>query len=380
MHERPPRTPTELEETSSKFADDELRDVDSSSQTYSKEQSDREDDRPKRRIVKFEQQLANNKIPPDSPKSLSSSSSSSSSSSDEEEPETKEVTTGMGNLRMNDSKSNEGVVEISGQFLRKDEKVLVEIGGQFHVVEAGEIEKNLPLVEDAQQSEDRVVLPPVKPPHPRSAPAKSTQRTQDLRSASATPDYFKLKNTPTFSYSEETKKLIRRQAALRAKREAEELARRKEEENLAREEADEAWKSWVEKKKKDIRDKKKQEEAERKRIEREKMKDPVEIEEAYSSWMKQKMTQIKKERIIVQQQQIEHDEGWYLRERRDCNKAFRLWLRNKNEMARKAKVHESRVRKQSIREMRRARKEQKLMEKIREAQQLKYVDYYGYRI
>lgn len=68
------------------------------------------------------------------------------------------------------------------------------------------------------------------------------------------------------------------------------------------------------------------------------------------------------------------------RERRDCNRAFRIWLRNKNEVARRVHQNETKLRKQSVREMRRARKAKKLMDKIREAQQMKYVDYYGYRV
>ena len=330
------------------------------------------DDRakPQEAHVHFKDQLVDLEVPPQPV--------SSSSSSDEEKIGAYEVTTGINDLNLSSFKPNEDTVEISGQFLRKDEKILVEIGGKFHVVEAAELEKNL-ATSQVGESNHKKVLPFMKP-HPRSAPPGPSNRLAPLRSASATPDYYKMKSTPTFSYPEETKKLIRKQATLKAKRIAEEESRRKEEERMAREEAEEAWKSWAEKKRREIKARKKREEEEKKIREREKWKDPVEINEAYSSWMKQKMTQIKKERIVTQQQLIEHDEGWYLRERRDCNRAFRVWLRNKNEMARKAKENEMKVRRKSIREMRRARKAQKLLEKIRESQQMKYVDYYGYRI
>ena len=66
------------------------------------------------------------------------------------------------------SQPDDETVEISGQFLRKDEKVLVEIGGHFHVVEAGELERNLPELSLQQDEKNKVVLPSVKH-HSKSA-------------------------------------------------------------------------------------------------------------------------------------------------------------------------------------------------------------------
>lgn len=67
------------------------------------------------------------------------------------------------------------------------------------------------------------------------------------------------------------------------------------------------------------------------------------------------------------------------RDRKDCNSAYKKWLRSKNEAARKAKDNDRLLRRQSLKEARQARKAQKLLQAIREAQQMKYVEYYGYR-
>jgi len=136
VFEEPPKSPKELDERDIKVTDSLEQDVDSASQTYSKEESDREEERSEHK-VHFKEQLVDLEIPPDE---RGSSSSSSSSSSDEEETNTKDVTTELGDLNLSTPKSEDDVVEISGQFLKKDEKILVEIGGRFHVVEAGEIE------------------------------------------------------------------------------------------------------------------------------------------------------------------------------------------------------------------------------------------------
>ena len=69
-------------------------------------------------------------------------------------------------------------VEISGQFLRKDEKVLVEIGGRFHVVEAGELEKSLPALEGRDKANKKMTHILAKQ-HSKSSPS-SSRPTSDV--------------------------------------------------------------------------------------------------------------------------------------------------------------------------------------------------------
>ncbi|KAI8498481.1 hypothetical protein Bbelb_236830 [Branchiostoma belcheri] len=71
-------------------------------------------------------------------------------------------------------------------------------------------------------------------------------------------------------------------------------------------------------------------------------------QEAYQEWLKAKRDQRKKEREIEEQRKREQEEGFYLRAREDCDKAYK-------------------------------QKSQELSQAIRQAQAFRYVDYYGYR-
>ncbi|XP_076822554.1 uncharacterized protein LOC143468948 [Clavelina lepadiformis] len=323
------------------------------------------DEEERERKVLFKQKLVDFEAPPND----------FSSSSSETETKMGDISKDMNDLKLQSTDS----VEINGQVLHKDEKVLVERGGKFELVEAGELNGMLPTSawSNPQQnglsyeSERRSFQSPKQ--RPKSAPARHSQPSYSLPPAK--PSVAK-----TFCYSPEMKVLLNKQAAARAARTKEEERRIQAEKQLNREEAEDAWKSWLERKNESIRKQKKQDKEEHLKKEMETEKFPEEAEEAYQSWLKQKRIQAKKEKVMIQQQQIEIDEGWFMRERKDCNKAFRQWLQNKNRMARKAKEEEKQLKKQSIREMRRARKVQKLMASIQEAQQMKYVEYYGYRV
>ncbi|XP_078493343.1 coiled-coil domain-containing protein 181-like [Ciona intestinalis] len=312
-------------------------------------------------------------------------SSSSSSSDDEAE----KVTKTMEDMRLTQQGSE--TVEINGQKIRKDEKVLIERDGKFELVGASELKAILPPVNGGHADNVAVVngnhydpLPPVKP-RPKSAPVRSSKphpptsnyRPFSANNAPTTPSSNY--TAKTFCYSPELKELMRKRAAAKAAREREEEARRKAEEESARQEAEYAWKCWLERKNGQIKEQKKRERqvAERRRKDNE--KNPNEAAEAYSTWLNDKRKQTKKERIEVQQQQIEIDEGWYIRERAECRKAFRQWLRKKNEAARQAQMQDKLLRRQSLKQAREARRAQKLLESIRESQQMKYVEYYGYR-
>jgi len=46
-------------------------------------------------------------------------------------------------------------------------------------------------------------------------------------------------------------------------------------------------------------------------------------EKAYKEWLKIKKEQAKKEKEIQKKEQKEYDEGWYVRPRKECDRAYR---------------------------------------------------------
>lgn len=98
----------------------------------------------------------------------------------------RKASSGMGELSMANSPklSSEEIVEINGQFVRRDEKVLIERGGKFELVEACELKAILPPVQNGNGNGHSVAvlvdetksrqtgLPPVNG-RPKSAPVKS---------------------------------------------------------------------------------------------------------------------------------------------------------------------------------------------------------------
>ena len=48
-----------------------------------------------------------------------------------------------------------------------------------------------------------------------------------------------------------------------------------------------------------------------------------ENEEAFKGWLKEKSSQFKKEKLLKRRQEQEAHDGYYVRSREDCDKAFR---------------------------------------------------------
>uniref|UniRef100_H2Y4U4 Coiled-coil domain-containing protein 181 n=1 Tax=Ciona savignyi TaxID=51511 RepID=H2Y4U4_CIOSA len=118
-----------------------------------------------RRVI-FKPKLVDFEAPP------TDYSSSSSSSDDESE----KVAKSMDKLRLDPPPDT---VEINGQKIGKDEKILIERDGKFELVGAGELKAILPPVNRSNGDNVAVVngnnytpLPPVKP-RPKSAPVRS---------------------------------------------------------------------------------------------------------------------------------------------------------------------------------------------------------------
>lgn len=75
----------------------------------------------------------------------------------------------------------------------------------------------------------------------------------------------------------------------------------------------------------------------------------------------------------------EAQEGFYIRSRQECDKAFRKWLRKKYEEAKKIKADEKQRAKIHRLAARRSRKSRVLASAVRQSNAFRYVDYYGYR-
>lgn len=105
----------------------------------------------------------------------------------------------------------------------------------------------------------------------------------------------------------------------------------------------------------------------------------AENEQAFNSWLKEKSSQFKKEKLLKRREEQEAHDGYYVRSREDCDKAFRQWLKHKAHEARKARAAERMKAKLHRLAARRTRKSTTLAKAIRESQSFRYVDYYGYR-
>lgn len=51
-----------------------------------------------------------------------------------------------------------------------------------------------------------------------------------------------------------------------------------------------------------------------------------ENEEAFRSWLKDKNAQFKKEKLLKRRQEQEMHEGYYIRSREECDKAYKQWV------------------------------------------------------
>lgn len=52
----------------------------------------------------------------------------------------------------------------------------------------------------------------------------------------------------------------------------------------------------------------------------------AENEEAFKGWLKEKNSQFKKEKLLKRRQEQEMHEGYYIRSREDCEKAYKQYV------------------------------------------------------
>ncbi|XP_070568698.1 coiled-coil domain-containing protein 181-like [Ptychodera flava] len=206
-----------------------------------------------------------------------------------------------------------------------------------------------------------------------------------------------------YGLTPEQREYKKEHSRLMAQRRKEQEEKEKEERERKREEAESAFQAWLEKKREDEKERRKLEKERRKQEEG--YKEERDPQGAYKSWVKAKSQEKRKEKQTEKKQSQEELNGYYLRSREDCDKAFRdqgrydsygytttttttttwtptdhtEWKKKKNAQLSQQK---SLSRAHNLRrklEARRSRKSQNLAKAIRQAQTYKYTDYYGYR-
>ncbi|XP_019647757.1 PREDICTED: coiled-coil domain-containing protein 181-like isoform X1 [Branchiostoma belcheri] len=313
------------------------------------------------------------------------------------------------------------------------ERVLVEREGKFELVHVSELQgeeekiqqsfapvttaENNDTTQDndntdeadndsssTQRSQETNELLPRPPDKPRPATAAGVSRRpakvstpQRAQSASYTREEYVKRSSP-YGLSDTQKKLMKERQKAIAERKRLEEERMKEEEQRRREEAEGAFQAWLSQKreqhrreKEELRRKKQLEQADQHGVSRDGKQsvppggsegtdeDDDDPQEAYQEWLKAKRDQRKKEREIEEQRKREQEEGFYLRAREDCDKAYKQWLRRKNKEIQEEKMATKKKKKRLKSSERKSRKSQELSQAIRQAQAFRYVDYYGYR-
>lgn len=273
--------------------------------------------------------------------------------------------------------SSTGTVFINGQEVQRDEKVLVERDGKFELISASKLKalmpeefQDTPKPKNKSKKEKNSEKKDVE--KEKKTPSKKTRKPKFDKTD--TIDYKTIKSP--YAMSPEMKSIMRKQAEAKAAREREEEEQARIADEEARKTAEQAWKAWLENKNKEMKGQKPED---KKQMEKELAKQRQEAVKAYRSWLHAKHRQMRKERLHRQQLQIEQDEQFFLRERRDCNNAFKKWARSKARDARKEQKVSDEARRQTKAEARRARRTQDFLKSLQESQQLRYVEYYGYR-
>lgn len=221
-------------------------------------------------------------------------------------------------------------------------------------------------------------------------PSSSEQQRSRARSAAVSPPLWAESDYRSpYGLTPEQREMKERRERLLQETQLTAQQRQKEEERRKREENEDAFRSWL---------RKKQEEAAASRLlspksgaaagEGERSRADggegggaaaAEREEAFREWVRHKKEQQEEERLLRRRKEKEEAEGYLLRTRDDCERAYREWLHRKEKELRRRKQEElakMKVRR-SARKM--SRKAVKLSKAISDAQSFRYVDYYGYR-
>ncbi|XP_052810803.1 coiled-coil domain-containing protein 181-like isoform X11 [Mya arenaria] len=300
-----------------------------------------------------------------------------------------------------DDKS-ETIVDTKKSNPGKKDSVLIEIDGQFQLVDSDDVrakdflamnpdgnKENKENDKRNDKSDKSKPLQPIPPGKPRPATASASSRRnirtvpQKERPSSAHASIEHRSALQDFNYNSpyalsprEKQLMEERKKAMEKQKQQDERKKRDDDEQKERENR-EAFEAWLKKKRESDRRKNIHDEDDRRQNEKEDRK--KEKEEAFQNWLKEKTSQFKKEKLLKRRQEQEMHDGYFIRSRDDCEKAYKQWLKHKAMEARKARAAERQKAKLQRLAARRARKSISLSKSIRESNSFRYVDYYGYR-
>lgn len=225
-------------------------------------------------------------------------------------------------------------------------------------------------------------LPAPRPPaQPRNRPnsasyiqkaslKKGTKRR--VQSANGTPSHA------TYTLSPEQKQLLQKiqERKGRLAREAEE--RRHREEQQKRQDNEIAFRSWLMRKREQLQEEKRIHQAQ----EMERLNGMIEYNNpdvAFKSWLQRKQEQQARERQLEEMKKLEQESRFYLHNREECERAFKLWLKRKRVEKRAEQQAARENSRRLVLEERRARRMQDLLCSANEAKPFRFTEHLAYR-
>ncbi|RUS83011.1 hypothetical protein EGW08_009248, partial [Elysia chlorotica] len=231
-------------------------------------------------------------------------------------------------------------------------------------------------------------------PRPKSADHHQQQGKRSTTSSSShssgLSDDFNYRSP--YARSEEVREMSREQSRRQEEERREKERRRKEEEEQRRDYNNSAFEAWLRKKRAENQSRSDENQGDKKKSEDERVShidttakikphnfssgQMKENDEAYKTWLKEKLAQGKKDKLLQRRQQQERMEGYFMRPREECEQAFKEWLKKKNADLRRQQSLERQRSKLYRVQVKRSRKTQALVRALKESQAFRYVDYY----
>nr|XP_029487881.1 coiled-coil domain-containing protein 181 [Oncorhynchus nerka] len=223
---------------------------------------------------------------------------------------------------------------------------------------------------------------PRPPAQPRNRPnsASHSQRgsggrgtKRRVQSANSAPT-----QQATFTLSPQQKELLNKIQERRERLVREEEQRKREEDEQKRQENELAFRAWLVRKREQLQEEKRIDRAQEmeRRNGRREHSDPG---EAFKSWLQRKHEQQQRDRQLEEMKRLEEESGFYMHNREECERAFKLWLKKKR-AEKRAEQQAARERsRRLVFEERRARRMQDLLCTVNETKPFRFTEHLAYR-
>ncbi|CDQ89223.1 unnamed protein product [Oncorhynchus mykiss] len=219
---------------------------------------------------------------------------------------------------------------------------------------------------------------PRPPAQPRNRPnsASHSQRgsggrgtKRRVQSANSAPT-----QQATFTLSPQQKELLNKIQERRERLAREEEQRKREEDEQKRQENELAFRAWLVRKREQLQEEKRIDRAQEmeRRNGRREHSDPG---EAFKSWLQRKHEQQQRDRQLEEMKRLEEESGFYMHNREECERAFKLWLKKKR-AEKRAEQQAARERsRRLVFEERRARRMQDLLCTVNETKPFRFTEH-----